>query len=75
MTEDEQEALSSKYSNEVRLVLVLSSGKIAMFGNDRKLHGVYDSWEQIATCYKFVTVEPPAKPRGQISLDLNDLGI
>lgn len=37
MTPDEQEALSLKHSNSALILLPLSSGKVAIFDNSRKL--------------------------------------
>lgn len=40
MIKDEQEALSRKYSNDVIILLRLSSGNLAVFNNARELTGI-----------------------------------
>lgn len=40
MTAEEQEALSRKYSDDVILLLPLSTGSIAVFNNSRTLCGI-----------------------------------
>jgi DNA-binding transcriptional regulator YbjK len=39
---DRQEALSIRYGNAVVILVPLSSGRIALFGNDRQLIDIYD---------------------------------
>jgi hypothetical protein len=42
MTSDEQEAQSRKYSDDVVILLPLSSGKVAVFNNARQLERIVD---------------------------------
>lgn len=70
------EAENLKYSNAMRLVLVLSSGRIALFNNQRKLHGIYDTWDGVMQAYGDVQCEARREaPAAAINLNLEDLGI
>ncbi len=79
MTEDEQEALSRKYSDDVILLLPLESGRIAVLNNARELCGCLDTW-----CYSGHEClwhrikeiwHAPAKPAARPVIDLNELGL
>lgn len=73
------EAENLKYSNEMRLIVVLSSGRIALFNNQRKLHAICDTWDQVLGAYWTVKCEArreaPAAAINLLNLSLEDLGL
>lgn len=68
MTADEQEALSRCYGNDIILILPLTSGRIAVFNNARKLCGIVERVEDAPAAWR-----APAKP--QRGVDLKELGL
>ena len=73
MTPDEQEALSRVYSNDVMILLPLSSGSIAVFNNARTLCGIVADARQARLLWY-----PPAKRaniRGALRPSLEEIGL
>ena len=62
MSPNVMEAESRKYSNDVIIVLPLSSGKLAVFNAARQLAGIVDTWNDAGyvSIPEIVKYEPPA---------------
>jgi hypothetical protein len=73
MTQDEQEALSKKYGNDVVIMLPLKSGNIAVFNNARELctivediRDVFDNWYPPSVTPRITEIlkKTPLSPHG-----------
>lgn len=71
MTEDEQEALSIKYSHMSMMLTKLSSGKFALFTRGFKLVKI-GTWEELESHYNPIDENPYTSP-STISTDQLDL--
>lgn len=84
MTEDQQEAESRKYSNQIIMFLVLDNLKIAIFGPNRKLYKIVKDWGAFEVALwspEFMQwqVEQSAdlsrRPEDIVDVDVGDLGL
>lgn len=80
---DEQEALSRRYGNGALIVLPLSSGRLAIFGNDRQLVDILEYGELTQAGLEAISAEAatrlsPQRPLAAVQaseLSAEDMGI
>lgn len=81
ITPDQQEALSLKYSNQLLLLLPLSSGNIAVFNSARQLTGIipvntfWSDLQYIRQFWKPPTIHLSLSTLTQKSVNPDELGL